>query len=234
MEEKNRIRILLCEDEENLGPLLREYLQAKGFDTELAVDGEEGYKIFMAEKFDLCILDVMMPRKDGFTLAKEIRSINEFIPIIFLTAKTLKEDIQTGFKIGADDYVTKPFSMEELRLRIEAVMRRVSNKQNRALSFYKIGSYEFDTKKQTLVRGDKVQDLTTKESELLNLLCAHANDGLLRDDALKAIWLDNNYFNARSMDVYITRLRKHLQEDENVRIINVHGKGYRLIMPDGE
>ena len=234
MEEKNRIRILLCEDEENLGPLLREYLQAKGFDTELAVDGEEGYKIFMAEKFDLCILDVMMPRKDGFTLAKEIRSINEFIPIIFLTAKTQKEDIQTGFKIGADDYVTKPFSMEELRLRIEAVMRRVSNKQNRALSFYKIGSYEFDTKKQTLVRGDKVQDLTTKESELLNLLCAHANDVLLRDDALKAIWLDNNYFNARSMDVYITRLRKHLQEDENVRIINVHGKGYRLIMPDGE
>ena len=245
MEEKNRIRILLCEDEENLGPLLREYLQAKGFDTELAVDGEEGYKIFMTEKFDLCILDVMMPRKDGFTLAKEIRSINEFIPIIFLTAKTLKEDIQTGFKIGADDkiiglnvgaddYITKPFSMEELRLRIEAVMRRVSNKQNRALSFYKIGSYEFDTKKQTLVRGDKVQDLTTKESELLNLLCAHANDVLLRDDALKAIWLDNNYFNARSMDVYITRLRKHLQEDENVRIINVHGKGYRLIMPDGE
>ena len=234
MEEKNRIRTLLCEDEENLGPLLREYLQAKGFDTELAVDGEEGYKIFMPEQFDLCILDVMMPRKDGFTLAKEIRSVNEFIPIIFLTAKTLKEDIQPGFKIGADDYVTKPFSMEELRLRIEAVMRRVSNKQNRALSFYKIGSYEFDTKKQTLVRGDKVQDLTTKESELLNLLCAHANDVLLRDDALKAIWLDNNYFNARSMDVYITRLRKHLQEDENVRIINVHGKGYRLIMPDGE
>ena len=234
MEEKNRIRILLCEDEENLGPLLREYLQAKGFDTELAVDGEEGYKIFMTEKFDLCILDVMMPRKDGFTLAKEIRSINEFIPIIFLTAKTLKEDIQTGFKIGADDYVTKPFSMEELRLRIEAVMRRVSNKQNRALSFYKIGSYEFDTKKQTLVRGDKVQDLTTKESELLNLLCAHANYVLLSDDASKAIWLDNNYFNARSMDVFITRLRKHLQEDENVRIINVHGKGYRLIMPDGE
>ncbi|EHG24823.1 response regulator transcription factor [Alloprevotella rava] len=234
MDEKNRIRILLCEDEENLGPLLREYLQAKGFDTELAVDGEEGYKTFMAEKFDLCILDVMMPKKDGFTLAKEIRSVNEFIPIIFLTAKTLKEDIQTGFKIGADDYVTKPFSMEELRLRIEAVMRRVSNKQNRALSFYKIGSYEFDTKKQTLSRGGKIQDLTTKESELLNLLCAHANDVLLRDDALKAIWLDNNYFNARSMDVYITRLRKHLQEDENVRIINVHGKGYRLIMPDGE
>ena len=113
-------------------------------------------------------------------------------------------------------------------------MRRVSNKQNRALSFYKIGSYEFDTKKQTLSRGGKIQDLTTKESELLNLLCAHANDVLLRDDALKAIWLDNNYFNARSMDVYITRLRKHLQEDENVRIINVHGKGYRLIMPDGE
>lgn len=234
MDENNKIRILLCEDEENLGPLLREYLQAKGFDTELAVDGEEGYRTFMAEKFDLCILDVMMPKKDGFTLARDIRAVNEFIPIIFLTAKTLKDDIQHGFKIGADDYVTKPFSMEELRLRIEAVMRRVSSKQNRALTFYKIGTYEFDTKKQTLTRGDKKQDLTTKESELLGLLCAHANDVLLRDDALKAIWLDNNYFNARSMDVYITRLRKHLQDDENVRIINVHGKGYRLIMPDNE
>lgn len=232
MDEK--LKILLCEDDENLGMLLREYLQAKDYMAELCPDGEAGYKAFLKTKFDICVLDVMMPKKDGFTLAQEIRQANSEIPIVFLTAKTLKEDIQTGFKIGADDYVTKPFSMEELRLRIEAVMRRVSNKQNRALSFYKIGSYEFDTKKQTLVRGDKVQDLTTKESELLNLLCAHANDVLLRDDALKAIWLDNNYFNARSMDVYITRLRKHLQEDENVRIINVHGKGYRLIMPDGE
>ena len=226
--------ILVCDDDKQIVEAISIYLTGEGYNVIKAYDGFDALKVMEKESLDLLILDVMMPRKDGFTLAKEIRSVNEFIPIIFLTAKTLKEDIQTGFKIGADDYVTKPFSMEELRLRIEAVMRRVSNKQNRALSFYKIGSYEFDTKKQTLVRGDKVQDLTTKESELLNLLCAHANDVLLRDDALKAIWLDNNYFNARSMDVYITRLRKHLQEDENVRIINVHGKGYRLIMPDGE
>ena len=234
MEEKNRIRILLCEDEENLGPLLREYLQAKGFDTELAVDGEEGYKIFMTEKFDLCILDVMMPRKDGFTLAKEIRSINEFIPIIFLTAKTLKEDILEGFKIGADDYITKPFSMEELVFRIEAILRRVRGKKNKENTLYHIGKFLFDTQKQLLTIGGKQTKLTTKENELLALLCSHANEILQRDFALKTIWIDDNYFNARSMDVYITKLRKHLKDDEDIEIINIHGKGYKLITPDVE
>ena len=232
MEEK--MKILLCEDDENLGMLLREYLQAKGYNTELCTDGEAGYKAFLKEKYDLCVFDVMMPKKDGFTLAKDIRQSNQEIPIIFLTAKTLKEDILEGFKIGADDYLTKPFSMEELTFRIEAVLRRVRGKKNRDRASYKIGSFTFDTQKQVLSRGDKQTKLTTKESELLSLLCAHANEILQRDFALKTIWIDDNYFNARSMDVYITKLRKHLKADENVEIINIHGKGYKLITPEAE
>ena len=227
-----KMKILLCEDDENLGMLLREYLQAKGYDTELCTDGEAGYKAFLKEKYDLCVFDVMMPKKDGFSLAKDIRQSNEEIPIIFLTAKTLKEDILEGFKIGADDYLTKPFSIEELTFRIEAILRRVKGKKNKERTFYKIGSFTFDTQKQILARGDEQTKLTTKESELLSLLCAHANEILQRDFALKTIWIDDNYFNARSMDVYITKLRKHLKEDENVEIINIHGKGYKLITPD--
>lgn len=230
MDEK--LRILLCEDDENLGMLLREYLQAKNFETELCPDGEAGYKAFLKGNFDLCVLDVMMPKKDGFALAKDIRQNNSDIPIIFLTAKTLKEDVLDGFKIGADDYITKPFSMEELVFRIEAILRRVKGKKNRDRTTYKIGSFTFDTQKQILARGEKQTKLTTKESELLSLLCAHANEILQRDFALKTIWIDDNYFNARSMDVYITKLRKHLKEDESVEIINIHGKGYKLITPD--
>lgn len=230
MDEK--LRILLCEDDENLGMLLREYLQAKNFETELCPDGEAGYKAFLKGNFDLCVLDVMMPKKDGFALAKDIRQNNSDIPIIFLTAKTLKEDVLDGFKIGADDYITKPFSMEELVFRIEAILRRVKGKKNRDRTSYKIGSFTFDTQKQILARGEKQTKLTTKESELLSLLCAHANEILQRDFALKTIWIDDNYFNARSMDVYITKLRKHLKEDESVEIINIHGKGYKLITPD--
>lgn len=230
MDEK--LRILLCEDDENLGMLLREYLQAKNFETELCPDGEAGYKAFLKGSFDLCVLDVMMPKKDGFSLAKDIRQNNSDIPIIFLTAKTLKEDVLDGFKIGADDYITKPFSMEELVFRIEAILRRVKGKKNRDRTTYKIGSFTFDTQKQILARGEKQTKLTTKESELLSLLCAHANEILQRDFALKTIWIDDSYFNARSMDVYITKLRKHLKEDESVEIINIHGKGYKLITPD--
>ena len=230
MDEK--LRILLCEDDENLGMLLREYLQAKNFETELCPDGEAGYKAFLKGSFDLCVLDVMMPKKDGFSLAKDIRQNNSDIPIIFLTAKTLKEDVLDGFKIGADDYITKPFSMEELVFRIEAILRRVKGKKNRDRTTYKIGSFTFDTQKQILARGEKQTKLTTKESELLSLLCAHANEILQRDFALKTIWIDDNYFNARSMDVYITKLRKHLKEDESVEIINIHGKGYKLTTPD--
>ena len=207
---EERMKILLCEDDENLGMLLREYLQAKGYDTELCVDGEAGYKAFLKEKYDLCVLDVMMPKKDGFSLAKDIRQSNQEVPIIFLTAKTLKEDILEGFKLGADDYLTKPFSMEELTFRIEAVLRRVRGKKNKDRTFYKIGSFTFDTQKQILARGEEQTKLTTKESELLSLLCAHANEILQRDFALKTIWIDDNYFNARSMDVYITKLRKQI------------------------
>ncbi len=231
---EENVKIMLCEDDENLGMLLREYLQAKGFSAELFPDGEAGYRAFMKQKYDICILDVMMPKKDGFTLAQEIRQANGDVPIIFLTAKLLKEDILEGFKIGADDYITKPFSMEELVFRVEAILRRVRGKKTKESSVYKVGNFTFDTQKQLLVIGEKQTKLTTKENELLALLCSHANEILQRDFALKTIWIDDNYFNARSMDVYITKLRKHLKDDPQIEIINIHGKGYKLIIPDEE
>ena len=193
---EERLRILLCEDDENLGMLLREYLQAKGFSADLFADGESGYKAFLKGKYDICVLDVMMPKKDGFALAQEIRTVNSEVPIIFLTAKSLKEDILEGFKIGADDYLTKPFSMEELVFRIEAILRRVKGKKGKEVTMYKIGRFTFDTQKQVLMIGDKITKLTTKESELLSLLCAHVNEILERNFALKTIWIDDNYFNA--------------------------------------
>lgn len=225
------VKVLLCEDDENLGMLLREYLQAKGFDTELCPDGEAGYRAFQKEKFDICVLDVMMPKKDGFSLASDIRMTNSDVPIIFLTAKQLKEDILEGFKIGADDYITKPFSMEELVFRMEAILRRVRGKKSKERSVYSLGKFIFDTQKQLLSIGDVHTKLTTKENELLSLLCSHSNEILQRDYALKTIWIDDNYFNARSMDVYITKLRKHLKDDPAIEIINIHGKGYKLIVP---
>ena len=196
-----------------------------------------GYKTFLKNKYDICVLDVMMPKKDGFTLAQEIRQTNAEIPIIFLTAKQLKEDILAGFKIGADDYITKPFSMEELVFRIEAILRRVRGKRTKESTLYQIGRFTFDTQKQLLTLDndpEKATKLTTKENELLALLCAHSNEILQRDYALKTIWIDDNYFNARSMDVYITKLRKHLKADDQIEIINIHGKGYKLIVPDEE
>jgi DNA-binding response OmpR family regulator len=229
MEEK--VRIFMCEDDENLGMLLREYLQVKGFLVDLFADGEAGAKNFPKEKYDLCVLDVMMPKKDGFTLAQEIRAVNTEIPIIFLTAKIMKEDILEGFKIGADDYLTKPFSMEELLLRIEAILRRVSGKKNKEAGSYTIGKFVFDTQKQTLTSDEQVTKLTTKESDLLSLLCANANEVLERNYALKKIWGVVDYFNARSMDVYITKLRKLLKDDTSIEIMNIHGKGYKLIIP---
>ena len=228
----DKIKILLCEDDENLGMLLREYLQAKGFVAELCADGEAGFKAFLKTKFDICVLDVMMPKKDGFTLAQEIRSANTDVPIIFLTAKTPKEDILEGFKLGADDYITKPFSMEELVFRIEAILRRTKGKKSRESTVYRLGQFTFDTQKQLLQIGEKQTKLTTKENELLALLCSHSNEILQRDFALKTIWIDDNYFNARSMDVYITKLRKHLKDDPQIEIINIHGKGYKLITPE--
>ena len=231
---EDKIKILLCEDDENLGSLLREFLLAKGFNADLYPDGEKGYKAFLSGAYDLCVLDIMMPKKDGMTLAQEIRNVNSEIPIIFLTAKNMKEDVLEGFKIGADDYITKPFSMEELVFRIGAILRRIRGKKDRDMTLFPIGQYTFDRQKQVLVRGDSKQKLTTKECDLLTLLCQHINQVLERNYALKTIWIDDNYFNARSMDVYITKLRKHLREDPSIEIINIHGKGYKLIAPEAD
>jgi DNA-binding response OmpR family regulator len=227
--EKNKI--LLAEDDENLGSLLKEYLQAKSYDTHWLSDGEKAYKSFENNQYDICILDIMMPNKDGITLAREIRMIDPEMPIIFLTAKSMKEDVLEGFSVGADDYMTKPFSMEELIYRIEAILRRTqgTGKQNKQTEF-EIGRYHFDANKQLLTLDSESSKLTTKESELLKLLCNNANSVLERNFALKSIWIDDNYFNARSMDVYITKLRKYLKEDPAVEILNIHGKGYKLIM----
>ena len=225
---KENLKILMCEDDENLGQLLKEFFSTKGYIADLLPDGEAGIKAFMKGNYDFCLLDVMMPKKDGFSLAKDIRAQNPEIPIVFLTAKYLKEDIVEGFKIGADDYITKPFSMEELYYRIEAIMRRVRGRRQSADSVYKIGEYVFDAQKRSLSINGEVKKMTTKESELLLLLVSHANDILERNVALKTIWVDHNYFNARSMDVYVTRLRHLLEKDPNVEIINIHGKGYKL------
>ncbi len=226
------IRILLAEDDENLGALLKDYLNAKGFSTTLYTDGEKASGAFVQNAFDLCLMDVMMPVMDGFTAAKIIREKDPRVPIIFLTAKNLKEDVLEGFKLGADDYITKPFSMEELLFRIEAVLRRTmsDNSASQDQIVYNIGNYCFDTQKQTLQINDTSYRLTTKESELLHLLCNNANQVLERNYALKTIWGDDSYFNARSMDVYITKLRKYLKDDPSVEILNVHGKGFKLIM----
>ena len=224
-----KIKILLAEDDENLGTLLREYLIAKSYECDWFSNGEKAYKSFIKNHYDLCILDIMMPVKDGYTLAREIRMTNTDIPIIFLTAKSTKEDVIEGFKAGGDDYITKPFSMEELIFRIEAIIRRARKELVSPQLEYKIGRYLFNSDKQTLKLGNDVQNLTTKESELLKLLCNNKNMVLERNFALKTIWIDDNYFNARSMDVYIAKLRKYLKDDPAVQILNIHGKGFKLI-----
>lgn len=223
------VRIILAEDDNNLGTLLRDYLIAKSYDTILTPDGEKAWERINKEQFDLCILDVMMPVLDGISLAKRIREINSDIPIIFLTAKNMEKDIIDGFSAGADDYITKPFSMEELLYRIEAVLRRTFGKSVENSDRFEIGSFVFYPLTQILEFADDSIKLTTKESDLLRLLCSHRNDVLERNFALKSIWIDDNYFNARSMDVYITKLRKYLKKDPSVSILNVHGKGYKLI-----
>jgi len=223
-------KVLLAEDDNNLGMLLKNYLSAKSYDTTLLVNGIQAFEEFTKSQYELCILDIMMPEMDGLTLAKEIRNINPSIPIIFLTAKNQKEDILEGFRTGADDYITKPFSMEELLYRIQAILKRTAGSAvSKKESIYTIGNYIFDTLKQLLTLGSESVKLTTKESELLELLCRHRNEILERNYALKSIWIDDNYFNARSMDVYITRLRKYLKKDPSVKILNVHGRGYKLL-----
>ncbi len=227
----NKIRILLAEDDDNLGILLRNYLNAKSYETSLFINGNLALEGFNEESFDLCIIDIMMPEMDGLTLAKEIRFMKPDIPVIFLTAKNQQEDIIEGFRSGADDYITKPFSMEELVYRIEAILRRTAgNTINKTGESYLIGGYTFDSQKQILKYQDQSIKLTTKESELLELLCRQGNEILERNFALKTIWIDDNYFNARSMDVYITKLRKYLKKDPSVKILNVHGKGYKLLI----
>lgn len=224
------VKILLVEDDPNLGLLLSEYLRAKDFPTTLKTDGVEGYQEYIRGDYDFLILDVMVPLKDGFTLAKEIREIDEKTPILFLTAKSMNEDKLEGFKSGGDDYMTKPFSMEELLARVNAILKRAGQNQEEKGPF-KVGKFTFDPSSHQLVMGDKSIKLTTKENDLLHLLYRNKNSILDRNFALKKIWGDDSYFNGRSMDVYITKLRKHLKLDPNIQIINEHGKGFKLILP---
>jgi DNA-binding response OmpR family regulator len=229
METKNTT-ILLAEDEENMGSLIEAYLNARGYQTDLYPDGEKAFKGFCNKKYDLCILDIMMPKKDGFTLAHEIRQIDASVPIIFLTAKAMQEDVLEGFSSGADDYMTKPFSIEELQMRIEAVMRRTRNVQaDPEQDVFELNNYTFHYTRQVLVIDHEEIKLTSKEADLLRLLCLNRNQVLDRNSALFSIWNDDSYFNARSMDVYITKLRKYFSGDPVVQIINIRGKGFKLI-----
>lgn len=226
-----KLKVLLAEDDRNLGNILKSYLEAKKYETTLCVNGQEALQAYAKNKFDICIIDVMMPVMDGFSLAKEIRLDNKNIPILFLTAKSLQEDKIKGFELGADDYITKPFSMEELLVRMKAILRRASQGPlpGEGITSFEIGKYVFDYNRQTLSFGDEVQKLTSKENELLKLLCDSMNHVLDRKIALHKIWNDDSYFNARSMDVYIAKLRKYLKKDPSVELINVHGTGFKLI-----
>jgi DNA-binding response OmpR family regulator len=224
--------LLLVEDDPNLGQILQEYLQVKGFTTHLATDGKQGLESYQQIKPDLCLLDVMLPEKDGFTLAKEIRQTDSQTPIIFLTAKDMKEDTLHGLRLGADDYITKPFSLEELLLRIRAILKRVQGglvQREQASNRYSIGQFTFLPDQHELRRGPEVVSLTGREAALLRLLAERKGEILSRTHALKTLWHDDNYFNARSMDVYITKLRKLLQPDPNIQILSVRGEGFRLV-----
>jgi DNA-binding response OmpR family regulator len=225
-------RILLLEDDPNLGRIVQEHLQMEGFEVLLCVNGEEGMGAFRRRSFDLCLVDIMMPRKDGFTFAREVREQDQQTPLIFLTARSLKEDRIEGFKIGCDDYITKPVSVEELLLRIRAVLRRTkgSTVSETTQTVFEIGGYRFDSNRRILKRGNTKQKLTPKESELLHLLCLNMNRTLPREEALRRVWNDENYFSGRSMDVFISRLRKYLGDDNRVEIMGVHGKGFRLVV----
>lgn len=225
-----KFKVLLAEDDENLGKLLNTFLDAKGYSTTLVDTGRKAVERAGQEVYDFIILDVMMPEMDGFEAAAEIRSWNREVPILFLTAKSLKEDKLKGFNLGADDYLTKPFSMEELLARLQAIMRRTKVTKPEEARIEKIGDSEFDVTTRVLKINDKEVTLTTKEAQLLNMLIKSQDDHLDRQVALRAVWGDDNYFNGRSMDVYITKLRKILKDDEKIQILNVHGKGFRLIV----
>jgi DNA-binding response OmpR family regulator len=231
--DKKNVKILLAEDDKNLGTVLKAYLDAKNYNCTLCVNGKEALEEFQQNEYDFVILDVMMPLMDGFTVAKNIRETNTEVPVLFLTAKSLQEDVMQGFNVGGDDYLTKPFNMEELLARIEAILRRSqANKTPKQVDSYEIGKYKFDVTRHILSMGDSDQKLTSKEAALLELLCANKNQTLDRSEALKKIWFDDSYFNARSMDVYVTKLRKYLKGDPDIEILNVHGVGFKLITPE--
>lgn len=227
-------KILLVEDDPNLGMLLQDYLQLKGkFEVTLCKDGDDGLRAFTGGVYDLCIFDVMMPKKDGFTLGKEVRKINPDVPIIFATAKAMIEDKTQAFTLGGDDYITKPFRIEELLLRINALLKRASSDKKEAAdnpTKFKIGKFDFDYTMQVISDDQHQQKVSTKEAELLRLLCLKKNEVLTREEALLTIWHDDNYFNGRSMDVFLSKLRKYLKEDPKVEILNVHGRGYKLLV----
>ena len=228
---KNEIKVLLAEDDKNLGNILKSYLEAKGYPTILSENGKIAYEAYKRGAFDFCVLDIMMPEMDGFSLAKKIRKIDKNVPILFLSAKAMQEDRIQGFEVGADDYLTKPFSMEELLLRIKAIVRRSTASANSVTkSVFNFGKYIFDYNRQLLIFNKEEQKLTSKEAELLKLLCENINNVLDRTVALNKIWFDDSYFNARSMDVYVTKLRKYLKKDTNVELINVHGVGFKLVV----
>jgi len=233
--ENEKTKVLLAEDDRNLGNILRTYLEAKGYATKLFINGQEASEAFSKEPFDFCIVDVMMPVKDGFTLAKDIRKVDTQIPILFLTAKSLEEDKLKGFQSGGDDYLTKPFSMEELIARMEAILRRTAhtNTTGSVKGVFEIGGFVFDYNHQHLIIKGIEQKLTSKEAELLKLLCEHVNQVVDRSFALNRIWQNDSYFNARSMDVYVAKLRKYLKEDPSVELINVHGIGFKLVTNSG-
>ncbi|WP_460922464.1 response regulator transcription factor [Pontibacter brevis] len=229
------IKVLLAEDDPNFGIVLRDYLELHDYEVTLCSDGCKGLTAFRKDTYDLCILDVMMPEKDGFTLARDIKKLNPNVPLIFLTAKTLKEDMLEGFKIGADDYVTKPFDSEVLLCKLRAILNRKAGAVavKPEPSEFTIGQYLFQPKLRLLIRQGKEQKLSPKEAELLRMLCQHLNDVLPREEALHQIWHEDSYFTARSMDVYIAKLRKFLKEDTTVEIINIHSQGYRLCVHNG-
>jgi DNA-binding response OmpR family regulator len=232
MKDSNK-KILIVEDDPNFGSILKEYLIINDYDITLAKNGIEGFEKFKKDDFDLCILDVMMPYKDGFTLAKEIREKNDSVPIFFLTAKNLKEDVLKGFKIGADDYLTKPFDSDVLLAKIKAVLSRQNTPAipNSDEFEFEFSAFKFNSKLRFLTyKTDKPIKLSPKENQLLRLLVLHINDLLPRDIALNKMWRDDNYFTSRSMDVYIAKLRKYLSADEKVQILNIHGEGFRLVI----
>jgi len=229
---KSNKKILLVEDDPNFGKILKDYLTINNYEISLAVNGIEGFEKFNKSEFDLCILDIMMPFKDGLTLAKEIREVNESIPLIFLTAKNLKDDVLKGYKIGADDYLTKPFDSEILLAKIKSILNRKPSLDTEQKDIFKFdfGEFSFNSKLRILTHkeGDSFK-LSPKENQLLKMLVLNFDDLLPRDIALNKIWRDANYFTSRSMDVYIAKLRKYLEKDLSLKIINVHGEGFRLM-----